>query len=235
MCASVQISMPLFAFQEEAEGSQQVVAEGEAGGQGEGGEVAVGRGKNEAEIAEPAGQTAARPEVETDLFEEAGGPVHRAVEEARDDLPRGARDGRLGFDAGGDLRWQWCVEEVAGEREAEQQHPLGLRLAGLPQHVGPFEPGVCAEDLGHVADPREALPEVFRAVDTERQQEVIGRKALDRAGAEPNIHEPRPDGLLVGGLGVAPLRELPVQLDEEEAVLAREREVVLRAEEHALL
>src|SRR5213079_979976 len=75
-------------------------------------------------------------------------------------------------------------EQAGGEAKAEQKHTLRVRVLRAAEDAAPVEARARVQQLGHVADPREPLPEVLRAVDAERQQQVLRRKTPDLAAAE---------------------------------------------------
>ena len=99
----------------------------------------------------------------------------------------------------------------------------------------PVESRFGLQKLAHVADPREALPEVLRPVDAERDEQVFRRQRLDLAAAHADRGGPRPHALAERHGREAPRRHVPVQLHGQPPAAAREREVVLRAQEHLLL
>src|SRR5438045_2688734 len=122
-----------------------------------------------------------------------------------------------------------CRDSLAGL-------PLPQKPAGLAAEVRDR----CAararvQQLGHVADPREPLPEVLRAVDAERQQQVLRRKTPDLVAAEGQRPGALPHVFTYGKLRELFRREAPVQLDYEPARVARVCDVVLTPEQKLFL
>ena len=120
------------------------------------------------------------------------------------------------------------IQQVVGEKQAEEQHPF---VAGAPRHGGGAFPvrRLPPQQLGQVADPAQLPPAVLGAVGAEEEQQRLRREHLHLHATERHLAAPRlgTEDRVEGANEVA-LVHLPVQLHHHLGLGVDEQLVMIR-------
>lgn len=100
-----------------------------------------------------------------------------------------------------------------GQVEAQVKGAADVVGGGLGPQMGPGQPWPGVEQPGHIADQGQILPAVFVAVQTEKQEQILGAEGVYGVPAQADRRPARPGPVKVEGREVGAAPPFPLQVD----------------------